>query len=80
MLICRSEHEVLLYTTDRLSAAVGKKTTDYIPETPYGYWERDDIWRYALPIGKVRIVVGWQVYRKLDLSFLAVPVFTIKKN
>ena len=63
-----------------LAAALGKPTTDYIPEQPYGFWERDDIWRYALPIGPVRIVVGWQVYRKLDMTFLAVPVFTLKRN
>ena len=62
-----------------LAAALGKPATDYIPETPLGFWERDDIWRYALPFGPIKIVVGWQVYRKLDQSFLAVPVFTLKK-
>ena len=63
-----------------LAAALGKETTDYIPEQPNGFWERDDIWRYSLPLGPIRIVAGWQVYRRLDNSFLAVPVCTIKRN
>lgn len=61
-----------------LAAALGKPATDYIPEGN-GYWERDDIWRYSLPLGPIRIVVGWQVYRRLDMTFLAVPVFTLKR-
>ena len=63
-----------------LAAALGKETTDYIPEQPNGFWGRGDIWRYSLPLGPIRIVAGWQVYRRLDNSFLAVPVCTIKRN
>ena len=62
-----------------LAAALGKPATDYIPEGN-GFWERDDIWRYSLPIGPIRIVAGWQVYRRLDMTFLAVPVLTLKRN
>ena len=62
-----------------LAAALGKPATDYIPEGN-GFWERDDIWRYSLPLGPIRIVAGWQVYRRLDQSFLAVPVFTLKST
>jgi len=62
-----------------MAAYFGKPATDYIPEG-FGFWSRDDIWRYALPIGPIKIVVGWQVYRRLDLTFLAVPVATIKST
>ena len=62
-----------------MAAFFGKPATDYIPEG-LGFWSRDDIWRYALALGPIKIVLGWQVYRKLDLSFLAVPVFTIKST
>jgi hypothetical protein len=62
-----------------LAAAVGKPTTDYIPES-YGFWERDNIWRLCFPFIFCRIVLGWQVYRKEDMTFLAVPVCTIKKK
>jgi hypothetical protein len=44
-----------------------------------GFWERDDIWRYAKKFGKLKFVTGYQVYRKLDKSFVAVPVFTLKR-
>ena len=63
-----------------LAAACGKETTDYIPETPLGFWERDNVWRYSLKIGPVKFVCGWQVYRRTDLTFLAVPVFTLKTS
>jgi hypothetical protein len=62
-----------------LAAALGKPTTDYIPEE-YGFWSRGDIWRLCFPLVFCRIVLGWQVYRKQDMTFLAVPVFTIKKK
>ena len=62
-----------------LAAAMGKPTTDYIPETN-GFWQRDDIWRLSVPIGPIRIVTGWQVYKKQDETFLAVPVCTLKRN
>ncbi len=62
-----------------MAAAFGKPATDFIPESA-GYWERDDIWRYSLPVGPIRIVVGWQVTKLLDGSFLAVPVATLKRS
>ena len=61
-----------------LAAALGRQTTDYIPETPLGFWERDNIWRYSKVLGPIMIVLGWQVYKKTDKTFLAVPVFTLK--
>jgi hypothetical protein len=63
-----------------LAAALGKETIGYIPETPNGFWTNGDTWRYSLPLGPIRIVAGWQVYRRLDQTFLAVPVLTLKKN
>ena len=63
-----------------LAAAVGKETTDYIPDSPYGFWQRGDIWRYTLVLGPILIIAGWQVYRRLDGSFLAVPVLTAKRK
>lgn len=62
-----------------LAVFLGKPTTDYIPEEPMGFWERDDIWRYSKKLGKLKFVTGYQVYRKLDKSFVAVPVFTLKR-
>ncbi len=62
-----------------LAAALGQKTTDYIPEEPLGYWERGDIWRYAIAFGPVKFVTGFQVYKVLDGTFTAVPVFTLKR-
>lgn len=61
------------------AAALGQKTTDYIPEEPLGYWERDGIWRYSIAFGKIKFVTGFQVYKVLDGTFTAVPVFTIKR-
>ncbi len=61
-----------------LAAALGCPTTDYIPESPLGFWERGNIWRYTKVLGPIKVVLGWQVYRRLDLTFLAVPVFTLK--
>lgn len=62
-----------------LAAALGRQTSDYIPEEPLGFWERDNIWRYSIMLGKIKFVCGWQVYRKLDNTFLAVPLFTLKR-
>ena len=63
-----------------LAAALGHPTTDYIPEEPLGFWERDDIWRYSAKLGPIKFVCGWQVTKLLDSSFLAVPVCTIKSS
>jgi len=62
-----------------LAVWAGKPTSGYIPELPNGFWRRGDIWRYALPLGPLKLVVGYQVYRVLDGSFQAAPVFTIKR-
>lgn len=76
-----------------MATALGKPTSDYIPEEPLGYWERGTgdghIWRYAkhlftlnLPDKPIRIifVCGYQVYKRLDGSFQAAPVFTVKRK
>jgi hypothetical protein len=68
-----------------LAAALGKPTTGYIDEEPIGYWERRDeaigdiVWRYSKSLRWFIFVCGWQVYRRLDMTFLAVPVFTVKR-
>lgn len=64
-----------------LAVAWGKPAGDYIPES-LGYWQRDtdDLWRYAAQIAPgIKFVTGYQVYRTLDGSFKAAPVFTIKR-
>jgi hypothetical protein len=65
-----------------LAAWLGKETTDYLPEFPLGFYEQDggNVWRYSTHIGLIRFVCGWQVYRKADMTFLAVPVCTIKSS
>lgn len=60
-----------------LAAACGKPATDYIPEV-FGFWQRDDIWCFARPLGPFRFVAGWQVYKSGD-AFWAVPVFSVKR-
>jgi hypothetical protein len=62
-----------------LAVRLGKPTTDYIPETPLGFWERGDIWRYSCTLGPIKFVTGYQVYKVLDRSFQAAPVFTLKR-
>lgn len=66
-----------------LAAYLGRPTTDYIPESPLGFWSRDDsfgnVWRYSCSLGFAKFVCGWQVYRKQDMTFLAVPVCTLKR-
>lgn len=39
-----------------LARAIGKPTTDYIPEG-YGFWERGDVWRHAGIMGLPRSVL-----------------------
>lgn len=63
-----------------LAIRLGQDTTDYIPEQPYGYWERGDIWRYSISLGRFTFVTGYQVYKVLDGSFKAAPVFSLKKK
>ena len=62
-----------------LAVYMGHETTDYIPERPLGFWKRDKTWRYAAEIGKVRFVMGYQVYKTAQGKFLAAPVFTLKR-
>jgi hypothetical protein len=62
-----------------MAAAFGKPTIGYVPENSPIFWQRDDIWVLTLPLGICRFVTGWQVYALADKSFLAVPVFTLKR-
>ena len=64
-----------------LGYALGKPATFYDPEQ-LGLWEReeDGIWKYTAQLGPLRFVAGWGVYMKLDGSFWAVPVFSIKSR
>lgn len=61
-----------------LAAAIGKPTTDYAPEV--NNWKRDDVWAIRIPTPFYNIVAGWQIYKKLDDTFLAVPVCTLKRT
>lgn len=63
-----------------MAIRLGKPTTDYIPEEPLGFWERGDIWRYSCQFGPIKFVIGYQVYKLLDGSFYAAPVFTLKRR
>ena len=65
------------------AAWLGKKADDYVPpQTQDGLWTRDsdNVWTYTKHLGKLMFVMGWQVYRLADKSFLAVPLFTLKVN
>jgi hypothetical protein len=64
-----------------LGYALGKPATFYDPEQ-VGLWEReeDGIWKYTAQLGPLRFVAGWGVYMKLDGTFWAVPVFSIKSR
>ena len=63
-----------------LAMWLGKQTSGYIPEGD-GFWARDDVWRYGIKLGFVRLVIGWQVYGNVgpDRLFWAVPLFTLKR-
>jgi hypothetical protein len=62
-----------------LACWLGKPTTDYVPMTNDGLWERGDIWVYTKRFGSVRFVTGYEVYRRLDGSFQAAPIITLKR-
>lgn len=62
-----------------LAVRLGKPTTDYIPESPLGFWQRGDVWRYSVALGPLKFVTGYQVYKTLNDGFVAAPVFTIKR-
>lgn len=61
-----------------LATWLGQPTNEYIPSGT-GYWENGDIWRYAMNIGPLQFICGYQVYKLLDGTFHAAPCVTIKK-
>ena len=76
-----------------LAVAWGQRTSDYIPEEPFGYWSRTDsmgtIWRYSKHLFTAKLgnkttrivfVCGYQVYRTLKGDFQAAPVFSLKQK
>jgi hypothetical protein len=63
-----------------MAAYFGRQTTDYIPELSNGFWERDSVWSYTIPLGPVKIVAGWQCYKTSIGTFIAVPVLTLKRK
>ena len=62
-----------------LAAALGKSTTAYAPEGIKN-WNRGDVWAFSFPLRICRFVGGWQIYKKLNGTFLAVPVGTLKRK
>ena len=60
-----------------LAAALGKPSTAYAPEV--NNWQRGDVWAFSFPLLICRFVGGWQIYKLLDGTFLAVPVGTLKR-
>lgn len=76
-----------------LAVSLGQRTTDYIPEEPFGFWSRTDtlgtIWRYSKHLFTIKLgnkttrivfVCGYQVYRTLNGEFQAAPVFSLKQK
>ena len=61
-----------------LAVACGRPCASYIPET-LGYWSDGNVWRWAHRVGPLKFVTGYQVYKLLDGSFRAAPVFTLKR-
>lgn len=60
--------------------ALSRSSVDYLPDLPDGYFENSDgVWRWSKSLGLFRFVIGWQVYKALDKTFYAVPVFSLKK-
>lgn len=62
-----------------LAYAFGKPATGYCPDNS-GFWSDGNIWRLSVPLGPIRFVTGYKVYRNTDLTFHAVPVTTFKKS
>ncbi|SDO75758.1 hypothetical protein SAMN05216303_102278 [Rhodoferax sp. OV413] len=62
------------------AAQFGLPTSAYWPGEP-GYYQRGGLWwlRYPLAGGRLQFKAGYRIYKLLDSSFLAVPVFTITK-
>lgn len=75
-----------------LAHALRVDCNNYIPES-YGWYNRTDtiinqdasliydqyIWRLAVKLGPLKMVIGHQVYRHPENYFYSVPVFTIKR-
>ena len=62
-----------------LAYALGKPANDYCPDNS-GFWSDGNIWRLSIPLGPVRFITGYKVYRNTDGTFHAVPVTTLKKS
>lgn len=60
-----------------LALRLGRPATDYIPDLPLGFWQRDDIWRYSVKFGPLKFLTGYKVYKLLDGSFRAAPCFSL---
>ena len=60
-----------------LSLRLGKPATDYIPDEPLGFWQRDDIWRYSARLGAFKFITGYKVYKLPDGSFRAAPCLSV---
>ena len=62
-----------------LACAFGIPANGYIPDVPATFWSCGNVWRLALPLGPIKLIMGHQVYRNMDGTFVAAPVFTVKK-
>ena len=60
-----------------LAMKLGRPATDYIPDEPLGFWQRDDIWCYSRKFGVFKFLTGYKVYKLLDGRFWAAPCFTV---
>ena len=60
-----------------LSLRLGRPATDYIPDEPLGFWQRDDIWRYSARLGAFKFITGYKVYKLPDGSFRAAPCLSL---
>jgi hypothetical protein len=68
---------------------LGKPAVWYVPGedeiTAVNYWVNhhfdrptDGVWKHINKVGNFAISTGWQVYRKNDGAFWAVPLFTVR--
>ena len=60
-----------------LALKLGKPATDYIPDEPLGFWQRDDIWRYSARLGAFKFITGYKVYQLPDGTFRAAPCLSV---
>jgi hypothetical protein len=72
-----------------LAFMLGKPAVWYVPGedeiVQTNYWSNhhfdrptDGVWKHIHKIGNLAVSTGWQVYRKNDGAFWAVPLFTIR--